>query len=94
MDGARHVVDEEWLFRIDGCDASQVLDRIVGLCRNQVPTRIVDVRVNRRGVAEQVRLPLIGIATDEAVKVGPLLIVVTFVAIPTSSKSIECCRLR
>jgi hypothetical protein len=50
-----HVIDEERLVRIHRGDASQVFDRIVGLCRDQVPTRVVVIRIDRQGVAEQVR---------------------------------------
>ena len=69
MDGAGHVVDEEWLVLIDRGDAVHIFDRIVGHRRDQVPARVVVVRVDRRGVAEEIRLPLVGVAADEAVKV-------------------------
>src|SRR5262249_59868466 len=77
--GPWHVVDEERLLGINRRNAFHVLDRIVGHCRHQVPPRIVVVWVDWRGVAEQVWLPLVGVATDEAVKVikahadGPLV---------------------
>ena len=69
VDGAGHVVDEERLLRVDRGDALHVLDRIVGHRRDQVPARLAEVGVDRRGVAEQVRLPLVGVAADEAVEV-------------------------
>ena len=68
-DGARHVVDEERLLGIDRGDAPQILDGIVGLCRDQVPTRIIDVGIDRCCVAERIRLPLIGVAAHEPVEV-------------------------
>jgi hypothetical protein len=37
------------LFRIDRGDASQILNRIVGFCRDEVPARVVVIRVDRRG---------------------------------------------
>ena len=69
VDGARHVVDEERLVRVDRGDAIHVLDRIVGHRGDQVPAGLVVIRVDRRGVAEQIRLPLVGVAADEAVEI-------------------------
>src|SRR5262249_59906878 len=60
---------EEGLVRVDGGDAFHVLARTVSYPLDQVPTGTVDIRVNRRGVAEQVWLPLVGIAADEAEEV-------------------------
>ncbi len=37
--------------------------------RGQVPFRIADVGIDRRGVAEEVRLPLASVSADEAVEV-------------------------
>ena len=36
---------------------------------DEVPARLALERINLRGVAEEVRLPLVGIATDEAVEI-------------------------
>ena len=69
VDAAGHVVDEERLVRVDRGDALHVVDRVVGHRGDQVPARVADVRIDRRGVAEQVRLPLVGVAADEAVEV-------------------------
>ena len=66
---ARHVVDEERLVGRDLLELLHVLDRLVGHGRGQVPARIALERIDRRRVAEQVRLPLAGVAADEAVEV-------------------------
>ena len=46
-----------------------VVDRVIGHGSGQVPAGLALVGVNRRGVAEEVGLPLVGVATDEAVEV-------------------------
>src|SRR5262249_47485192 len=78
MRAARYVIHEEWLVGTDRTQAAYVFDGIIGHRRCQVPTGVCDVWVNRRSVPEQIRLPLVGIAADEAVEVveahagGPL----------------------
>src|SRR5262249_58634522 len=69
MHATRNVVDEERLVRVYRGDAIHVFDRIVGHCGNQVPAWLANVRIDRRGVAEQVRLPLVRVAADKAVEV-------------------------
>ena len=69
MGGARHVIDEERLFGSDLLELLHVLDGLIGHRRLQIPAGIVEERIDRRGVAEQVRLPLAGIAPDEAVEI-------------------------
>ena len=66
---AGHVVAEERLAGIDLVDLVQPLDGVVGLRGRQVPAGLADVRIDGRGVAEQVRLPLARVAADEAVEV-------------------------
>ena len=46
-----------------------VVDRLVGHGRDEVPARLAQERVDLRGVAEEVGLPLVGVAADEAVEV-------------------------
>ena len=76
---ARHVIDKERLLRRDLLELLHVLDGLVGHRRRQVPARIALEGIDRRRIAEQVRLPLAGVAADEAVEifeahaVGPLL---------------------
>src|SRR5262249_58241918 len=67
MHAARNVVDEERLGWIDRGDAIHVFNRIVCHYGNQVPAWLANVRIDRRGVAEQVRLPLVGVAAGKAV---------------------------
>ena len=67
--GARHVVDKERLLRCQGLQLPHVLDRLVGHRRGQIPARIALERIDRRRVAEQVGLPLAGVAADKAVEV-------------------------
>ena len=66
---ARHVVDEERLVGRDLLQLLHVMDRLVGHGRRQVPARIALEGEDRRRVAEQVGLPLAGVAADEAVEV-------------------------
>src|SRR5215471_13970968 len=69
--GTRNVVAKEWLARIDLVDFVQPLDGIIGHRRNEVPCSrwLTFVRVDRRGVAKKVWLPLAGIAANKPVKV-------------------------
>src|SRR5262249_47428890 len=66
---AGDVVDEPRLIRTERVDTTQVRDGVVGLPGDQVPARVADVRGDRRGVAKEIRLPLVRVATDEAVEV-------------------------
>ncbi len=71
MGGARRVLDEERLGRVDLVHPSHVVDRVVGHRRDEVPgaRRLALERIDLRRVAEEVRLPLVGVAPDEAVEV-------------------------
>jgi hypothetical protein len=77
--GARRVLDEDRLVGLDLVHARHVVDRVVGHAGDQVPARLALERIDLRGVAEQVGLPLVGVAADEAVEVleahagGPLV---------------------
>src|SRR4029450_12874779 len=67
--GAGHVIDEP---RLAGSDLLELLDVLDGLIRHrrlQIPAGIALEGVDGRRVAEQVRLPLAGVATDEAIEV-------------------------
>jgi hypothetical protein len=67
---ARHVIQEERDRRVDVVQLRHPVDGVIGHRRGQVPFALLsDKRINRRGVAEKVRLPLAGVATDEAVKI-------------------------
>ena len=50
-------------------DATQVIDGIISHAGDEVPTRLAIKRINLGGVAEQVRLPLVGVAADETVEI-------------------------
>ncbi len=69
MRAAGHVVDEERLLGRDRLDLLHVLDRLVGHGRGQVPARLALEGVDGRRIAVQVRLPLAGVAADEAIEV-------------------------
>ena len=69
MRAARDVIDEERLVGRDLLQLLHVLDRLVGHRRGQVPAGIALEGVDGRRVAEQVRLPLAGVAADEAVEI-------------------------
>ncbi len=66
---AGNVVAEERLARINLVEFVQPVDGVVRHGGGQVPARLADVGINRRGVAEQVRLPLAGVAADEPVEI-------------------------
>ena len=67
--GAGRVLDEERLAGVDLVDSMQVINGVIGHAGNQVPPRLTFKGVNLGGVAEQVRLPLVGVAADEAVEI-------------------------
>ncbi len=67
--GARHVIDEPGLAGSDLLELLDVVDRIVGHRRLQVPVRIALEGVDGGRVAIQVRLPLAGVAADKAVEI-------------------------
>src|SRR5215469_12771034 len=92
MSPAWNVIDEEWLIRCDGIDAVHVFDGIIGHRRRQIPARMTDVGINIGGVAEQIRLPLIRIAPDKAVKVFKAHAVRPLIKW-TSLASLECRRI-
>ncbi len=66
---ARRVFKEERLAGHRLVDAIQVIDSVVGHSSNQIPFRLAREWINLGGVAEQVRLPLVRITTDEAVEI-------------------------
>ena len=66
---ARHVVDEERLVGCDLLELLHVLDGLVGHGRGQVPAGIALEGIDRRRVAEEVRLPLARVAADEAIEI-------------------------
>ena len=67
--GAGRVLDEERLAGVDLVDAIQVINGVVGHAGDQVPSRLALKGIDLGGVAEQVRLPLVGVAADEAVEI-------------------------
>src|SRR5208282_6383165 len=66
---ARHIVDKERLVWIHGLEALHVLDGVIGHCRGQVPAGVPYIRIDFRSVAEEVGLPLIGVAADESIEI-------------------------
>jgi hypothetical protein len=69
VSGARHVIDEPRLAGRDLLQLFHILDGLVGHCRFEIPTGIVEKGIDRRRIAEQVRLPLARITADEAVEI-------------------------
>ena len=68
--GAGHVLDEDRLARVGLVHPVHPVDGVVGHRGDQVPGPGFAVEgIDLRGVAEQVRLPLVGVAADEAVEV-------------------------
>ena len=76
---AGNVVAEERLIRGNLVELIHPFDGIVRHGSGQVPARLAHVGINRRGVTEEVRLPLAGVAADEPVEIleahadGPLV---------------------
>src|SRR5271157_1673141 len=66
---AWHVIDKERLVGRNLAELLHVCDGVIGHGRGQVPARIPLKWVNGRCVAEQVRLPLAGVAADEPVEI-------------------------
>ena len=67
--GAGRVLDEDRLAGVRLVDARNVVDRVVRHAGDEVPARLALERIDLGGVAEQVRLPLVGVAADEAVEI-------------------------
>ncbi len=67
----RGIIAEEGLARVDLVDLVHPVDGVVGHGGDQVPgtRRFAAEGIDLRGVAEEIRLPLVGVAADEAVKV-------------------------
>src|SRR5580700_7243255 len=79
MGATGYVVEEELFLRIEVIHLLQILNGIVRHRRRQVPAWLPNVGIDSGGVAEQVGLPLAGVAANEAVEIlethpdGPLL---------------------
>lgn len=71
MRGTRCVFHEKWLARHRLVHAIEVINRVVRHGGDEIPSsrRLALEGINLRGVAEEVRLPLVGIAADEAVEI-------------------------
>ena len=65
----RHVVEEEGLGRLDLVHAVQVVDGVIRHAGGQVPAGLALEGIDLRSVAEQVGLPLVGVAADEAIEI-------------------------
>ena len=76
---ARYVIDKERFVGRDLLELLHVLDRVIGHRRGQIPAGIPLEGVDGGRIAEQVRLPLAGVAADEPVEIleahpdGPLI---------------------
>jgi hypothetical protein len=69
MGAAGDVVAEERLVRRGGVELLQVVDRVVRHAGDHVVAGVVAEREDLRGVAEEVRRPLVGLAAHEPVEV-------------------------
>jgi hypothetical protein len=69
--GAGRVFDEDRPARIGLMDSCHPVDGVIRHRRDQVPASrlLAKERVDLRGIAEKVRLPLVGVAADKAVEV-------------------------
>ena len=67
--GARRVLDEDRFVRVDLMHPVHIIDRVVRHPGDEVPARFTLEGIDLRGVAEQVRLPLVGVAADKTVEV-------------------------
>ncbi len=66
---AGNVVEEKRLAGIDLVDTTHPINGVVCHRRGQVPARLTFERIDLCRVAEQVRLPLVRIATDETIEI-------------------------
>ncbi len=66
---AGRVLDEDRLARVGLMHPRHPVDGLVRHARDEVPARLALERIDLRRVAEQIRLPLVGVAADEAVEV-------------------------
>src|SRR5215471_16331198 len=66
---SRRIMDEERHRWTDVVKLFHPVDGVVGHRGDQIVMGIADVRVDRRRVAEHIRLPLAGVATNKAVEV-------------------------
>ena len=77
--GAGRVLDEDRLAGVGLVDARDVVDGVVRHAGDKVPARLALEGIDLGGVAEQIRLPLVGIAAHKAVEIleaqacGPLV---------------------
>src|SRR5580765_1171357 len=77
---AGYVVKKKRLLRIGGIQTFHVADRFVGHISGQVVIRFSEPWINLGMIAEKIGLPLVGLATHEAVEIleahpaGPLVI--------------------
>src|SRR4030095_8736197 len=69
MRSARNVIDQERFLRRKLLELLHVLDGLIGHGGLHVPGGIVQKWIDGRRVAIQIRLPLAGVATDEAPEV-------------------------
>src|SRR5207247_1646717 len=67
--GAGNVVAEEWLARIDLINAVKPINGVIGHAGDQVPTRLTVERIDLRGIAEQVRRPLVRVTANKPVEI-------------------------
>ena len=63
------VLDKYRLVRLNLMHPVQVIDGVVGHTGHQIPARLAFERIDLRGIAEQVRLPLVGVATDKPIEI-------------------------
>ena len=66
---AGNVIDEERFVGRDLLELLHIRDGVIGHGRGQIPTGLPLKRIDGRRVAEQVRLPLAGVAADEPVEI-------------------------
>ena len=66
---AWHVVTEEGLAGIDLVEFIQPIDGVIRHAGDQVPAGLALERVDLRGIAEQVWLPLVRVTADEPVEI-------------------------
>ena len=79
MSGPRRILNEEWLARHGLIESIQIIDGLIGHACGQIPAGLALERINLRGVAVQVGLPLVGVATNKTIEIleahagGPLV---------------------
>jgi len=95
MSSARREIHEEGLVRCGGLLLADPTDRLLRYCFGEMPVRVVVRRFDWRGIFEQWRMPLVRLATLEAVEIiealagRPAIVWAADTKLPTGERVID-----